>query len=81
MGFYHPSGERKDGTAIGSEAHWRDLQQRAEKRMARIDTLPADIRELIHEYGWDGVKELLDLGVKRASHMRHIIKAIRGEAK
>lgn len=81
MGFYHESGTRKDGVDIGSEEKYTDLKRRAEKRMAQIDALPPNVREIVHEYGWDPVKLLLDLGAKSPRQIEHIIKACRGEQK
>lgn len=56
-------------------AAWKE---QSERRMARIDALPPAHRALVHEYGWEPVKLLMDLGAKRAGHIEHIIRAIRG---
>ncbi len=66
---------------IMSPEHLADLKGRCERRFAVIDNLPKEVREVVHEYGWDAVKLLRDLGVTKAAQLRHIIKAIRGEKK
>ena len=50
-----------------------DVKDRVERRMKRIDALPKDVREIVHEYGWGPVDALLSAGVKNAKVMRHII--------
>lgn len=81
MSPYHPSNTRKDGVEIGSDEHYADLKGRAEKRMEKIDALPPKIRALVHEYGWDAVKALMDLGAKSPGQIEHIILACRGADK
>jgi hypothetical protein len=51
------------------------------RRMAQIDALGPVHRALVHEYGWEPVKMLMDLGAKRAAHIEHIIRAIQGRDK
>lgn len=51
------------------------------RRMAQIDALPPVHRALVHEYGWEPVKMLMDLGARRAAHIEHIIRAIQGRDK
>lgn len=50
------------------------LDTRRQKRMEAIDALPSDIRDLIHEYGYTIVRAHLDLGVKQAKHIRHLVE-------
>lgn len=50
------------------------FQRRRVNRMAAIDNLPADIRELVHDYGYNVVKAHLDLKVKSARHIRHLVE-------
>lgn len=57
------------------------VKERAEKRFRVIDNLPREVRELVHEYGWEAVKLLMELGAKSPGQMRHIIKTIRGQEK
>lgn len=44
--------------------------------MARIDSMPKEIRELIHEYGLTVVQAFLDLGVTRPTSIRHLIRQV-----
>jgi hypothetical protein len=41
--------------------------------MDEIDNLPPVHRALVHEYGWGPVKELMALGVTKASRIEHLI--------
>jgi len=45
-------------------------------RMARIDALPKDIRELIHEFGLTVVQAFLDQKVTKAYAIRHLIEQV-----
>ncbi len=53
----------------------REAKVRA--RMSRIDALPKDIRELIHEHGLSVVQAFLDHGLTKAKAIRHIITQVR----
>jgi hypothetical protein len=44
--------------------------------MDRIDSLPKEIRELIHEYGYTVVDAFLNQKVTKASAIRHLIQAV-----
>ncbi len=44
--------------------------------MPKIDNLPADIRAVVHEYGWEFVNQMLQLGCKGARQMRHIAYSV-----
>jgi hypothetical protein len=55
-----------------------ERQARIKRRMDAIDSLPADVRAVVHEYGWEPVKLLMGLGVKKAGALEHIILACRG---
>lgn len=60
-----------------------NMQQLAEhrrrERMARIDALPADVRELVHEYGYHIVNMLMSLGVKKPRQIEHVVETILDE--
>jgi len=45
-------------------------------RMSEIDALPADVRELVHEYGWSIVKAFRDAGVTRARNILHLVRMV-----
>lgn len=48
-------------------------------RMHDIDKLPADIRLLIHEYGYTIVKTLMDCGVTKPNRIKHIVETVLNE--
>jgi hypothetical protein len=54
-----------------------DYLARAKKRMSDIDALAPDIREIVHEEGWSVVHAFLNLGIRQARHIRHLIAAVR----
>lgn len=58
---------------------YEHAKRRAEKKFAIIDKLTPEVRAVIHEYGWEPVQLLMELGVKRAGRLLHIIRACRGE--
>ena len=57
---------------MNSETH----HDKIKARMARIDAMPKEIRELIHEYGLTVVQAFLDLGITKPSSIRHLIKTV-----
>lgn len=65
-------------TGLENTPAWVAWQQSIQRRMAVIDALPQKMRLVIHEYGWEPVKLLMDLGVKSPQQVEHIIRAIRG---
>ena len=50
-----------------------------EARMQKIDALPADIRELVHEYGYHVVNSFMLHGVPKAKHIRHLVETVLDE--
>lgn len=55
------------------------VNRRRLKRMREIDALPKDIRELVHDYGWNVVKSHLDLKITKARHIRHLVETTLNE--
>ena len=55
-----------------------DDQSRRQRRMERVDAMPADLRACVHEYGLSIVDAFLHAGVKKPRHIRHIVNMIRG---
>jgi len=45
-------------------------------RFREIDSLSPAHRELIHEYGWNIVKNFLTLGVREPRHIRHLVETV-----
>ena len=62
-----------------SEEFLKKVQQRRISRMAEIDALPPDIRILTHEYGYNVVKAMLDIGVSKPRHIKHLVETILNE--
>src|SRR5262245_36691801 len=56
------------------------LVRRAVKRMMRVDDMPRDLREVVHEYGLELVHIFLEHGVRRPASIRYLIDSVRGEA-
>lgn len=71
MGAQHPS----DAFHDEHRAQWKAA---CERRMAVIDRLHPKMRLVVHEYGWEPVRLLMELGVKSPRHMEHLIRSIRG---
>lgn len=44
------------------------------QRQAHVDSLPADIRALVHDFGWGVVSAYLQAGVTKAKRIRHLIE-------
>ena len=51
--------------------------RRVKTRMDRIDAMPKDVREIVHEHGLTVVDALLAAGVTKGRVMRHLISVIR----
>ncbi len=49
---------------------------RVQKRMAKIDAMPKDIRELVHEHGLTMVQAFMDCGVTKHKHIKHLITTV-----
>jgi hypothetical protein len=46
-------------------------------RMSYIDSLPKDIRELVHEHGFTVVKAFLDQKITKAAAIKHLIGTVK----
>lgn len=55
------------------------VQAKRAARMQSIDSMPADLRALVHEYGLNVVRTLMDLGVRKPSQIRHVVETILDE--
>lgn len=50
--------------------------ERVVARMDRMDALPKEIRELIHEYGYTVIDAFLNQKITKASAIKHLINAV-----
>ena len=57
----------------------KDPNRRA-TRMARVDAMPPEIRACVHEYGLTIVDSMMDVGIKKAKHIRHLVEIVRRES-
>lgn len=57
------------------------FHERAVKRMNRIDEMPKEMRECVHEFGLTIVDAMLACGVKEARHIRHLVNTVREEGR
>jgi hypothetical protein len=48
-------------------------------RMDRIDALPQEWRELVHEYGYCLVDAMRCCGIKEVRHVRHLVETVLNE--
>ena len=55
------------------------VQARRVARMERVDAMPEDIRELVHEYGLTVVDAFLSCGVTKANRIRHLVETVLDE--
>lgn len=49
------------------------------ERMSKIDALPPELRELVHEYGYAVVDQFIRCGVTKPKHIRHLIEHVLNE--
>lgn len=49
------------------------------ERMEKIDALPKELRECVHDYGFAVVKVLAEMGVTKPKNVRHIVETILNE--
>ena len=66
-----------DANVIDADELNRKAHERRIKRMAEIDALNPDVREVVHEHGWTIVHAFLNCGVASARQMQHLIRVIR----
>lgn len=55
------------------------IDDKRAKRMERVDSLPEDWRELVHEYGYCIVDALRSVGIAKSKHGRHIVETVLNE--
>ena len=66
--------------ALTDEQRWLTPTGRARvARMAVVDDMSPAMRELVNEYGFAVVRTLLDVGVTKPRHVRHVVETILDE--
>jgi hypothetical protein len=60
-----------------SEQAWVDNKRK--NRMAAIDSLPPELRALVHDYSYCVVKSFMDIGVTKPAHIRHLVERVLDE--
>lgn len=53
------------------------FHERVKQRMDRVDSLPKELRALVHEHGLTVVDAFLQCGVTKPKHIQHLIKVVR----
>lgn len=70
--------KQKDIECLNDPAHNFALRLRAQKRMERVDALPADVRQVVYDHGLEIVWELWTYRMTRAVVMRELIATVQG---
>lgn len=55
------------------------VSHRRQARMARVDALPDDLRELVHEYGLCVVDQFMRHGIMKVRVIRHLVETVLDE--
>jgi hypothetical protein len=57
----------------------RAVDDRRAKRMAHIDQMTPEMRELTNDYGYNIVRSFLNCGVTKPRHIRHLVETVLDE--
>lgn len=57
----------------------RAVDSRRSKRMAHIDQMTPEMRELVNEYGYSVVRNFLNCGVTKTKQIRHLVETVLDE--
>ena len=79
MGHYDKQREARDDEAKKDFQAFIDRKRAA--RMAKVDALPQDVREVVHDWGLSIVDAFWDIGVRKGKQMRHIIETVLNETR
>ena len=66
----------KDRRALDAPDFNASVVRRAQERMARVDAMPREVRELVYEFGLDVVQEFLNHHVTKPKSIRHLIATV-----
>ena len=56
-----------------------DVDRKRRERMAKVDQLEPEMRELVHQYGFNIVDNFMRLGITRPKHVRHLVEMVLDE--
>ena len=59
--------------------HQEFVDRKRAKRMNEFDSLPADIRQAVNDYGFHVVKAFMDCGITKARRIRHLVECVLDE--
>jgi hypothetical protein len=65
--------------AFDPAEYQRIVDRKRRERMDKIDAMPEDIRELVHEYGSTVVNAFMQNGVTKANRIRHLVETVLDE--
>lgn len=55
------------------------VERKRVARMAAIDRLSPELRELVHDYGYTVVRAFLDHGIEKPRILRHLVETVLDE--
>lgn len=55
------------------------VDRKRHARMGKIDALPLELRELVHNYGFNVVNNFMVLGVTKSSQIKHLVELVLDE--
>jgi len=67
---------RNDMVSLEKPDYNASLVKRAQKRMSRVDAMPADLRRVVYEYNLEIVQCFFDHGVKNAASIKYLIDTV-----
>lgn len=61
------------------DAEWSDVQRRAAARMTRVDSLPLDLREIVHDFNMEGLVAAMQHGLQTSAEIREVLEIMQRE--
>jgi len=56
-----------------------NVDRRRQARMAKVDAMPANLRELVHDYGLNVVGAFIQCGVDNPRRIKHLVETVLNE--
>lgn len=57
------------------------ISDKRKKRFEEIDKLPPELKNCVHEWGYNIVKNFVDLGIKKEKHINHLVRLVINETR